>query len=244
VNLFRLSLPETAELVRRIHVPTLQPLDDALAAGKGAIIATAHVGNLETIVQKLALRGDKVLIPVEPIRPPALLDLIRTRRGALGIQIEPIGPDTFRQMTSHLREGGIVIIVSDRDVQGTGQLVPFFGRMVRLPNAAILLALRTGASLLVAFGYRHRDNRISGRVAEPLEFRSGAKGSGSRSLRADLEEGMRVLAAIMEQEIRHDPGQWLVQQPVFRPAAGTPEARHGNASRRPTTNMLSRESSA
>jgi hypothetical protein len=71
-----------------------------------------------------------------------------------------------------------------------------------------------------AFGYRHSDNRITGRFAHELLFAASATGdAGSqpspRSLKASLDAGMRELAALLECEIRRDPGQWVVQQPVF-----------------------------
>jgi KDO2-lipid IV(A) lauroyltransferase len=218
VDLFRLGQRDTVRMIQRIHVPTLQPLDEALALGKGAILISAHLGNFDTVMQKLALRGDKVLIPVEPINPPTLLAFVRKQRSALGTAIEPIGPDTFRRLTAHLRAGGVVIIVSDRDVQGTGQPVTLFGRRITLPNAAILLALRTGAPVLGAFGCRHTDNRISARLTPgPLAAPAG-DASGRRSLRADLEAGMQAWATMLEEEIRRDPGQWVVLQPAFTAA--------------------------
>jgi lauroyl/myristoyl acyltransferase len=119
-------------------------------------------------------------------------------------------------MAAHLRSGGIVVIMSDRDVQGTGQVVPFFGRPVPLPNAAVLLALRTGAPILGAFGYRHRTNAISAR-ALPVPREVGTVGHG-HSPRAVVDGAMRAQAALIEREIRQDPGQWVAQQRVFEPA--------------------------
>jgi KDO2-lipid IV(A) lauroyltransferase len=213
VDLFRLARRDAPARLRDIYVPSMRPIDEALAQGKGLILVSAHLGNFDTVVHKLALRGDRVLIPVEQIEPPALLEYLRRQRSRFGTCIEPIGPDTFRHMATHLRSGGIVVIVSDRDVQGTGQEVTFFGHAVSMPSAAILLAIRTGAPLLVAFGYRYDDNQISARVVADAAIPIG--GPGRRSLRADLEAGVQAWATILEREIRRDPGQWVALQPIF-----------------------------
>jgi len=228
VDLFRLARPDTPTFVGSIHVDDWRPYDDAVAQGKGVILVSAHLGNCDTVVQKLALRGSRVLIPIEPIEPPELLELIRRQRAALGMDFVPVSTDTFKRMATHLRTGGTVVIVCDRDIQGTGYPVTFFGHQVSMPQAAIVLAIRTGAAVLGAFGCRHADSSISARFTNGFSFGAEreldtpssapdlpAAGTQRRSLKTQLDEGMRQLAALLEEAIRRDPGQWVVQQPVF-----------------------------
>jgi lauroyl/myristoyl acyltransferase len=161
----------------------------------------------------------------------------------LGTAIIPVGSDTFKLLAAHLRAGGTTVIVSDRDIQGTGHRVRFFGRDVTLPQAAILLALRTGAPALGAFGYRHANNAITGRFTPQFEFsksieRSSRDGRPSApSLRTLLDVGMREIAALLEREISRDPGQWVVQQRIFTRAPT-------ELSRAPVTRRLSKLVSA
>jgi KDO2-lipid IV(A) lauroyltransferase len=157
------------------------------------------------------------------VEPPELLEEVRKHRAALGTDIVPIDLDTFKLLSAHVRSGGTAVIVSDRDIQGTGYQVELFGRNVCLPQAAIVLALRTGAPVLGAFGYRHGDNRITGRFVPALQFAGATApmtqpdGSGKRSFKDDLDSGMRALSLMLEREIGRDPGQWVVQQPIFAP---------------------------
>ncbi|MDB5077301.1 MAG: putative lipid biosynthesis lauroyl acyltransferase [Chloroflexi bacterium] len=224
VDLFRLARYDAPEIVDNIAVADWQPFEEVKARGRGVILVSAHLGNFDNVVQTLALRGNRVLVPVEPVDPPELLEAIQRQRSKLGLDIVPVGPNTFKQMAAHVRSGGTVVIVSDRDVQGTGHTVEFFGRPVRLPQAAVLLSLRTGAPVLGAFGYRHADNSITGRFVRELVFNSPVSGNvvtsapSPRSLKASLDAGMRDLAALLECEIKRDPGQWVVQQPVFTQA--------------------------
>lgn len=224
MDLLHMGSADTAERVRRIPAPRIDLIHDAVARGKGLVLVSAHLGNFDLVVQKLALANYRVLIPVEPLEPPALRRYIQGQRGALGLTVEPIGPDTFYHMTACIRAGGIVVIVSDRDVQGTGQLVSFFGRRISLPNAAVLLALRTGAPVLGAFGYRHGDNSISASVVPMPLF---AVPPGARGMRAAIESGMQALAGALETAILRDPGQWIVQQDAFVAPSSSPMSDEG-----------------
>lgn len=213
-DLFRLGTADSVALVRDLRPAGMEHLSTAVQAGKGALLVGAHLGNYDTLVQVLARDGYKVLIPVEPIEPPALLELVRGQRAALGIDFEPIGPQLLRRMSDHLRAGNVVVVLCDRDVQGTGQPVRFFGHTVAMPAAAVLLALRTGAPILGASGARLPDNRIAGWITPPLRiWEQGA----AHTPRERIKIGMEAIAVLIEAQIGRDPGQWVVQQPIFAP---------------------------
>jgi KDO2-lipid IV(A) lauroyltransferase len=241
IDLHRVGSAGMDDWIEQLYVPDWQPLHDALAMGRGAILISAHLGNFDTVAQLLALRGYQVYIPMEPIKPPQLLALVRAQRTVLGIDIEPIGPDSFRHMAARLKAGAIVIIVSDRDIQGTGVPVSFLGRTVALPPAAILLGLRTGAPVLGAFGHRYCDGSISGRLTQPLTFNRGDADAGSsstgRAVRERLHLGMQELVCTLEAAIRMDPGQWVVQQRVFASAPARSAATGVQRSTRKTTRI-------
>ena len=215
VDMFLLSRPDTSRLVARLSVANLDLLLEMLARGKGVILVSAHYGNVDTVVQWLGVYGFPTLIPVEAIEPPALRDAVIGLRGAFALRFQAVGPDTYAKLAAALRAGEIVVLVCDRDIQGTGQHVTLFGRDVTLPSAAVLLALRTGAPVLSAFGTRHPDNSVSAELAGPLPIASSGKGR----FRLDLAHGMAVLAGVLEAQIRRDPGQWVVQQPLFEPSS-------------------------
>lgn len=220
VDMFLLPRPDTARLIARLPVANLDLLLEMLARGKGVILISAHYGNIDLVVQWLGVYGFPALIPVERIEPPALREAVLGLRGACDVQFEAVGADTFARLAATLRAGNVVVLVCDRDIQGTGQRVTLFGHEVALPSAAVLLALRTGAPVLSAFGMRHPDNSVSAALSGPLAIVPSGKGR----LRADLARGMTILAGVLEAHIRRDPGQWVVQQPVFdtRSPSGNP----------------------
>jgi KDO2-lipid IV(A) lauroyltransferase len=108
-----------------------------------------------------------------------------------------------------LTRGGVLGVLADRAVTGVGERVPFFGREALLPSAHVALALRTGATLMPAFA--HRDGDILRAVFEPeLELRR----TGDRE--ADVRDGVRRWAAVLERHIAVAPEQWSVFEPVWR----------------------------
>lgn len=222
VDLFRVRRADFPAKIQRAQVDGWDFFNDAYARGKGVILVSAHLGPFETLVQLLVLKGIQVLIPVERLEPPELLDLICAGRTSLGMRVIPVGPETFGAMAAMLRKGGVVVVVSDRDVANTGEPVCFFGRPVTLPSAAVLLALRTGAPLLGAFAHRGRRGVISGCFTAPIEIgqkqvRLPDEKLPARSLRHAVAEGTQVVANLLAREIRRTPSQWVVLQPVFAP---------------------------
>ena len=65
----------------------------------------------------------------------------------------PLGPDVSRAVLRALRDNRIVCLLSDRDIEGDGVEVEFFGERTTLPGGPATLALRTGATLVPAAVY-------------------------------------------------------------------------------------------
>ena len=128
---------------------------------RGTIIATAHLGNFEFAAQVLAMRGITMAIFVEDFDSTPFLRCIAQLRQRNGSRILPVSAGTLRDCLRMLRQGGTVVIVCDRDIQGNGLKVKFFGEETSLPSGAISLALRTGATIVPIFSVRKSDNRFA-----------------------------------------------------------------------------------
>ncbi len=213
VDLLRLDQITPAEYDATVVHGDLTPFTDVVAAGKGAIIISAHVGNMDYVGQWLALHDVRVHALMERLKPEKLFQFVCRKREGLGIHMHPVGPEAMGLLTTALREGATVALIADRDITGAGERVEFFGRMTRLPIGPALLALRTGAPLVAAFGRRLPDNRLFVSVRPPVYLKR------TRNLRADLQEGLRTIARLLEEGIAETPEQWLVFEPVW-PQAG------------------------
>ncbi len=209
-DLTQLSQLRLENLEENVSIEGWHHLTKAVADGNGVIIASAHLGNFEVAAQVLALRGIKMTIFVEAFdSTPFLRNIAKLRQGN-GASILPVSTGALKKGLQILRNGGTIGIVCDRDIQGNGLKVSFFGEETSVPSGAVSLALRTRAAIVPIFSVRKSSNRFAIYIEPPL--RLVANGNRSQSVRANLER----LVAIMERYIRQYPEQWMVLEPVWR----------------------------
>jgi Kdo2-lipid IVA lauroyltransferase/acyltransferase len=129
-------------------------LNEALAAGRGVILAAPHLGAWELLNLWVGTRTPMALVyrvPQLAALEPLLL-AVRGRQGAE--QIRADGPGV-RRVYRRLAEGRLVGILPDqRPKSGEGEYAPFFGIQTLTMVLLSRLAQRTGAA--VVFGYAER----------------------------------------------------------------------------------------
>jgi KDO2-lipid IV(A) lauroyltransferase len=178
-----------------------------LAAGNGVILALPHLGGWDFGGAWFASQGYKATVVVEPLEPPELFEWFADMRRAMGLEIVPLGPDAGTAILRRLKGGGIVGLVCDRDLAGTGVEVEFFGERTTLPSGPATLALRTGAPILPAAVYFTGRDGHHGLVRPPLAIERTGK------FREDVARVTQLLADEFEGLIRAAPWQWHLFQP-------------------------------
>lgn len=181
----------------------------AVQAGRGVIITSAHFGNPEVALQAALALGVRATVLTEPLNPPALSRFIDSLRASHGHTFLPVNLANIKRVIHALRSGGAVAIMCDRDIQGRGMTVPFCGVETAMPTGVIELAMRTGAAVIPAFAYRRGGGRFEVFVEPPLEM------SNSGRWQDDLRVNLLRLLARFEAHLRQDPGQWAVLEPIW-----------------------------
>lgn len=211
VDLFSLSRLTRADLDAIVTFSGEQHLIGALARGRGAIVLTGHIGNIDIVIQVGPAHGYRVILPVERIEPPELLDAVVRLRASHGIDVVPIDDRTGLRIVRALRRGYIAAIALDRDSRGTGRSTAFLGRRARLADAAAIIAARVGTPIVPV---------VTRRVGDRLELEAwppivpGEDGADS------ADDIFRRCVDAVETMIRRTPGQWVMFQPLFdRPKA-------------------------
>lgn len=183
-------------------------LELALAAGKGVIMALPHLGGWDYGGAWLAAVGQyPITVVVEPLDPPELLEWFTDLRRSLGLEIVPLGNEAATAVLRRLREGGMVGLLSDRDILGTGAEVEFFGERTTLPSGPATLALRTGAAILPTAIYFKGRRGHHGVIRPPIPVERAGR------FREDAARVTQLLAAELEGLIRRAPSQWHLLQP-------------------------------
>lgn len=183
---------------------------DGRETGCGAVMISAHVGAPEHLVRAAGAVGLEVLVLTERLAPPRVNEFVHRMRQRPGVRFVEADLGGVREALAHLRGGGLVAILADRDIQANGREVVLFGERTRLPSGPVELALRTGAPIIPGVGLRLGAARYAATMLEPLDFPR----TGNRE--ADIEAGMRALAHALEQCIERAPEQWFALQPIWR----------------------------
>jgi len=149
---FRLPVIPAAEIVGRMRAAgEEQTALRHLAAGRGVVFALPHMGNWEHAGAWIVLRGaGKVTTVAERLRPAALYDRFAAFRENLGMEVLPHsgGAGRFGVLAQRLRAGGLVGLLCERDLTGSGIEVEFFGEPARIMGGPAALAEQTGAALM------------------------------------------------------------------------------------------------
>lgn len=210
-DLVRLHTLDRAQFAADFEMLGEENIAAALSSRSGVIVIAAHVGNFNVVASYPAAAGIPAAVIAERVEPPELYRYVTRLRSSLGIEVISPGSESIRPILRHLRDNHIVIVACDRDVAGNGIEVDFFGAPARLPFGPVVLAMRTGASLLPVSTLRMNDRRSLIIVEPPLELRR------SGDWNADLRTNMEQVAQSLEGMIKRDPGQWSVLQPIWNP---------------------------
>jgi lauroyl/myristoyl acyltransferase len=179
---------------------------------RGVVAATLHFGNFEPYGSFLAANGLRAVVPIEEIRPVALYRFLLARRATgRGVEMVPLAR-ARRPMIEELRRGGIVALVGDRDLAGSGHPVTLFGAATTLPTGPASLALMTGRPLMAAACWRVGPERFHAR-GWPVE----AELTGDRG--TDVAALTEALGRRFEEVIATNPEQWFAAFQTIWPRA-------------------------
>lgn len=183
---------------------------EAQRSGRGAVLVSAHFGSPEMVVQGLAAAGFSLFGLTEPLQPPKLSDFIHSLRSRHGHTYRTVSFGAVKEAIRRLRSGGLVALMLDRDVGGTGVPMEFCGAESRIPLGAVELAMRTNADLIPAWAWRIDGFRFRAQIGPPLDIvRTG-------NFDADVRANARRLLAIFEGHLHADPGQWAVLESIWQ----------------------------
>ncbi|HLK75310.1 MAG TPA: phosphatidylinositol mannoside acyltransferase, partial [Streptosporangiaceae bacterium] len=181
-----------------------------LKAGRGVIVALPHMGNFDQAGVWVIARGaGKFTTVAERLRPESVYESFLRFRRSLGFEVLPLtgGGSPFGTLAQRLRAGGLVCLVSDRDLKDSGIEVEMFGEKARIAASAAL-AVHTGAALLpVATWFEGED--WGAHIYEEIPVPES--GTRAEKIAAMTQE----LATVFEAAIAEHPADWHMLQRVF-----------------------------
>ena len=195
-------------------------IEEALAAGRGLIVATGHLGNWELAGAYFAARGVPTDAIARRMANPLFDRYLTETRSRLGMAVVH-DADAVRRTPRSLREGRVVAFLADQGVLGLAStFVPFFGRPAKTPRGPAVFALRLGVP--VAFGVALR--QPSGKYRMLLES-IPVESTGDRV--RDTDAIVAAYTAALERRVRQAPEQYFWHHRRWRrqPPGTPPELR-------------------
>ncbi|AEW97665.1 MULTISPECIES: phosphatidylinositol mannoside acyltransferase [Streptomycetaceae] len=212
-------------------------LQDALAAGRGVILALPHMGNYDLagawVTTKLGVPFTTV---AQRLKPESVYDRFVAYREGLGMEVLPhTGGSAFGTLARRLRDGGLVCLVADRDLSASGIEVDFFGEPARMPAGPAMLSVQTGAVLLPVTLWYDDSPVLQGRVHPPVPVPA----EGTRAEKAAVMT--QAMADAFASGIAAHPTHWHMMQKLWLSDLLTPAADGERSPRGPVARDTSGE---
>ncbi|MBY6065842.1 lysophospholipid acyltransferase family protein [Leisingera aquaemixtae] len=176
--------------------PGLQALEDARAAGRPVLLATAHFGNYDAARAALVARGHEMGALYRRMANPYFNEHYVEAIKKNGEPMFEQGKRGMVELVRHLKKGGIAAIVTDLHAQG-GKPIDFFGKPAVTSTVPAELALKFGAALIPVYAVR-QDNGLDFEIIMNAEIAPSDPLTMTKALSADLESIVRKHA-----------GQWF-----------------------------------
>jgi lauroyl/myristoyl acyltransferase len=201
---FRLPHLTRRELLESVEVEGREHLEQAVARGRGVILASTHLGNWELGAVMVAHWGYTLHAVAGVQLNRWLAPAIRETKTELAIHT--VSPeDGYRRLLRALEHNDLVALMVDGDVYSHGQRVEFFGRETTFPSGPGVLAQRTGA--LILCGY-------SDRIA-PGKFRIVLEPAIDPAKFASVQAINAEVARTVERHIHDHLDQWCIFRPMW-----------------------------
>lgn len=202
-SMLEIMLMTPGRLAKIADFPGQDNLRKALAAGKGVVYVTGHIGNWELCGGVIA-QHFPLSVVAAPIEPEPLNDMLVGLREQTGMKIILRGkPGASRQLIRIFKENRILGLLIDQDTDVEGAFVDFMGRPAWTPTAAASMAIKFNAPVVFGYTRRGKDNRHTVIVEGPLDLvRTG-------NMEQDIVANTALFNRKIEECIMREPEQWV-----------------------------------
>jgi lauroyl/myristoyl acyltransferase len=190
---------------------------DQLAAARGAVLLTAHIGNYDLGAAVFAERFQREIRMVraremdEQTAQHLGASLERAGGGAVKVDYNASGMGLPFELLNAIRQGEIVSIQGDRAVENVSQReTQLFGQTVRLPDGPFMLAFVAEAPIYPLFIVRTSFHHYKIIAREPVHCLRTDRGRESA-----IEAAMQTWCRILERVITAHWSQWFSFVSIF-----------------------------
>lgn len=203
VDFFRFSLVDKQYIEKFIKIEGIEHIVAANKKGNGIIALTGHIGNWEMSGVVTAYLGFSVNAVALSHKDSRINDFFVKQRESKGIKVVPLGI-AVRKCFNALKNNELIGLLGDRDFSGSGIVVNFLGKKVKVPKGPAMFSLKTGAVIIPTFMIRQQDDSYRMFYQRPVDY----------ILTGNEEKDLAVLTekcvSVIEDIIKKYPDQWFM----------------------------------
>jgi len=188
----------------RVEMVGKRYLDEALKKERGVIISGLHLGNFPLLALMLAAEGYPIAVIIKKPRNRYIAQMYTRMTDRIRVGFIDGGErrQAAQQSLKQLRGGRIVYIVIDQNPPYPDIMVDFFGYPVPSFKGPMVLAMRTGATILPGFIIYDKGWRQKLFIEKPFSVKT--TGNQER----DISHNLARLMKLTEGYIERYPEQW------------------------------------
>jgi len=209
VDLFRYAYPSRDFFKKNIKMSGMEHIEVARAEGKGIILVSFHLGNLDLGIRFLSSLGYPVHAIVDNLSSGQLDAFLQNPRKTGGTRLINV-KEASTKLLDILHKNEILAMMVDNPNCMKGARVKLGERWVILPSGPATLSLRTGARLIPCGMVRTSNTTFKGIVGKPIEYQPCGK------LSEDVPAITQRMAAALEEITRQFIDQWYVFHPLIK----------------------------
>jgi KDO2-lipid IV(A) lauroyltransferase len=192
-------LPSTG----RVEVVNQARLFQIAAEKTPVVFVSGHLSNWEVMPAAIVDSGVVCEMTYRAANNPYVDERIKASRFRYGVRLfAPKGGDGARELLEGMKQGKSVALMNDQKFNN-GVEGLFFGHPVRTAPGPSRLAIRFGTVLQPMSVQRTKGAHFRAVVHDPIHLPD----TGDRS--ADIEAGVKLINAFMEDRIRERPEEWF-----------------------------------
>lgn len=189
------------EISQRVQFRGKEHMDQALAEGKGVVLATSHSGNWEMLGAALAMNGYPIVGVAQKQANLAMDKFINEYRTLAGMHVTY--KSGVREMLRLMGQGMIIGILMDQDAAEDGVILPFFQRDASCPQGTAFLARMKKAPIVPTFITEDVAGNYLVTCQKPLYV------TETTDKNEDIKRTIARLNIMIEDHIRNYPEEWF-----------------------------------
>jgi KDO2-lipid IV(A) lauroyltransferase len=205
VELYRLPRIDDKWIERHVvnHGEVRRKLREHCGAGRGAVVASPHMGAAEAAGVVMQRLGVPVFMITGKQTNPLTDPHINKLRGATGIETVQKGSSLLRSVIRKLKQGGVLTFLADLRVAPHGVIVRFLGREASVAPGMALFARQAGVPIIPIVVTRE------GWAAHRMELHDPVMPDPAADKREDQRRMTQEVFDVMTDAVRKYPEQWF-----------------------------------